>query len=107
MKDPKKVAAKRLKRKRKLANRNRIIEQMKQSGRIIIFGGVMYKKKSSPKPKKVTPKKVKVLKPYLAVKLTAKLDALTLQIRNADPKDPKLAKMKERRDQLKARINQK
>lgn len=45
-----------------------------------------------------------VLKPYLAVKLTTKLDKVTKDIRDADSNEPKLKKWKEKREKLKKRL---
>lgn len=101
MQNSKRIALKRLKRKRKLEGRRKYITSLKRGGFIIWGNGNMTRTKP-PKPKK--PKVKKEMKTYKAVKLTAKLDAITEQIRRMDPSDPKLAQLKERREKLKVKL---
>lgn len=105
MQDHKRIALKRLKRKRKVNARKLEEKRILASGKIIMFGrgNKVIMQRNKPKaPKKV--KVVKEVKPYLAVKLTAKLDKLTIQIRDANPNDPKIPSLKKRRDSIKKRL---
>lgn len=113
MKNPKRIAAKRLKRRRIVAKKIRIEREILAPGRIIMFGHgnrvitQRNKPKSPKKPKAAqsTGLNGKVLKPYLAVKLTAKLDKLTATIRDMAADDPRLASLKQRRDVIKRKLS--
>ena len=106
MKNPKKIALKRLKRKRMLHARKVQEQKILASGKIIMFGRnnkVIMQRNKAKAPKK--PKVVKEVKPYRAVKLTAKLDRVVSQIRSTDSSDPKLVSLKAKRDLLKKKLN--
>ncbi len=103
--DMHKLHLKKLKRKKKLAGRAKFRKDLdrfaaKHGGREGAMRFILSKKKEGKKEKKEKPP----LKPYRAVKLTAQLDKILLAIKNADPKDPTLEKLKIRRDQLKAKL---
>lgn len=105
MKSPTKIAAKRL--KRKTDAQKKLKRQLIASGKIIIFGGRMFVRNKKKVASKEKPKVVKPLPAYRAVKLTAKLDELVTKIRDMDPNDPKLVSLKQRRDIIKKKLNQK
>lgn len=104
--DPKKKAAKVLKRKRKVAMKKKIERQQIASGNIIMFGKgrnkIMMKKKPTDKNK--VAKKVKPIPAYRVVILTARMDKMNAKIKSMATNDPKLKSLKERRDIIKNKL---